>query len=101
MDQKSPLTVVRAKSAKNRGHRQVWKGIVTTWMILQTFGHVTPAWSQKNPNTLTYGELLEKIEQGKVKKVEINPSSTAAVTLVGQTDKDPRKKSIYLTKIPN
>ncbi|MFM7475265.1 MAG: ATP-dependent zinc metalloprotease FtsH, partial [Microcystis aeruginosa] len=93
MDQKSPLTVVRAKSAKNRGHRPVWKGIVATWMILQTFGHVSPAWSQKNPNTLTYGELLEKIEQGKVKKVEINPSlQQAAVTLVGQTDKDPPKE---------
>jgi cell division protease FtsH len=93
MDQKSPLTVVRAKSAKNRGNRPVWKGIVTTWMILQTFGHVNPAWSQKNQNTLTYGELLEKIEQGKVKKVEINPSlQQAAVTLVGQTDKDPPKE---------
>lgn len=93
MDQKSPLIVVRAKSAKNRGNRQVWKGIVSTWMILQTFGHVTPAWSQKNPNTLTYGELLEKIDQGKVKKVEINPSlQQAAVTLVGQTDKDPPKE---------
>ena len=93
MDQKSPLTVVRAKSAKNRGHRPVWKGIVATWMILQTFGHVNPAWSQKNPNTLTYGELLEKIEQGKVKKVEINPSlQQAAVTLVGQTDKDTPKE---------
>ncbi|CCH98543.1 MAG: ATP-dependent zinc metalloprotease FtsH [Microcystis sp. M49629_WE12] len=93
MDQKSPLTVVRAKSAKNRGRRPVWKGIVTTWMILQTFGHVTPAWSQKNQNTLTYGELLEKIDQGKVKKVEINPSlQQAAVTLVGQTDKDPPKE---------
>ncbi|MFN7317497.1 MAG: ATP-dependent zinc metalloprotease FtsH [Microcystis sp.] len=93
MDQKSPLTVVRAKSAKNRGRRPVWKGIVTTWMILQTFGHVTPAWSQKNQNTLTYGELLEKIEQGKVKKVEINPSlQQAAVTLVGQTDKDTPKE---------
>ncbi|AVQ72861.1 cell division protein FtsH [Microcystis sp. MC19] len=93
MDQKSPLTVVRANSAKNRGNRQVWKGIVSTWMILQTFGHVTPAWSQKNPNTLTYGELLEKIDQGKVKKVEINPSlQQAAVTLVGQTDKDPPKE---------
>ncbi|MCA2694586.1 MULTISPECIES: ATP-dependent zinc metalloprotease FtsH [unclassified Microcystis] len=93
MDQKSPLTVVRAKPAKNRGRRPVWKGIVTTWMILQTFGHVTPAWSQKNQNTLTYGELLEKIEQGKVKKVEINPSlQQAAVTLVGQTDKDPPKE---------
>jgi cell division protease FtsH len=93
MDQKSPLTVVRAKSAKNRGNRPVWKGIVTTWMILQTFGHVTPAWSQKNQNTLTYGELLEKIDQGKVKKVEINPSlQQAAVTLVGQTDKDTPKE---------
>jgi cell division protease FtsH len=62
-------------------------------MILQTFGHVNPAWSQKNPNTLTYGELLEKIEQGKVKKVEINPSlQQAAVTLVGQTDKDTPKE---------
>ena len=93
MDQKSPLTVVRAKSAKNRGHRPVWKGIVSTWMIMQTFGPVSPAWSQKNQNTLTYGELLEKIEQGKVKKVEINPSlQQAAVTLVGQTDKDPPKE---------
>lgn len=93
MDQKSPLTVVRAKSANNLGHRPVWKGIVSTWMILQTFGPVTPAWSQKTPNTLTYGELLEKIEQGKVKKVEINPSlQRAAVTLVGQTDKHPPKE---------
>ncbi|UZO78981.1 ATP-dependent zinc metalloprotease FtsH [Microcystis aeruginosa str. Chao 1910] len=62
-------------------------------MILQTFGHVTAAWSQKTPNTLTYGELLKKIEQGEVKKVEINPSlQQAAVTLVDQTDKDPPKE---------
>lgn len=93
MDQKSPLTVVRAKSAKNRGRRQAWKGIVSTWMILQTLVTVTPAWSQKKENTLTYGELLEKIDQGQVKKVEINPSlQQATVTLVGQTDKEPPKE---------
>jgi cell division protease FtsH len=93
MYQKSPLTVVRAQSQKNRGRRQTWKGIVTAWVILQTIVTVTPAWSQKNQNTLTYGELLEKIDQGQVKKVEINPSlQQAAVTLVGQADKDPPKE---------
>jgi cell division protease FtsH len=93
MYQKSPLTVVRAKSDKYRGRRQTWKGIVSACLILQTLVTATPAWSQKNKNTLTYGELLEKIDRGQVKKVEINPSlQQAAVTLVGQADKDPPKE---------
>ncbi|MEG3438167.1 ATP-dependent zinc metalloprotease FtsH [Pannus brasiliensis CCIBt3594] len=70
-------------------------------MILQTVFTIAPAWSQKAKNTLTYGELLEKIDNGQVKRVEIDPSlQQAKVTLVGQTEKDPTLKVTLLEQNP-
>ncbi|WP_422661975.1 ATP-dependent zinc metalloprotease FtsH [Pannus brasiliensis] len=100
MHRKSPLTVGRGQS-KHQGRQRALKGIVSGWMILQTVFTIAPAWSQKAKNTLTYGELLEKIDNGQVKRVEIDPSlQQAKVTLVGQTEKDPTLKVTLLEQNP-
>jgi cell division protease FtsH len=71
-------------------------------MLLQTFLTVTPALSQQKPkNTLTYGELLEKIEAGQVKRVEIDPSTQQArVILAGQGENTPPLKVALLENNP-
>jgi cell division protease FtsH len=100
MHRKSLLTVGR-KPQKAQGRQTTVKSLVTGWMILQTVLTVVPAWSQKDKNPLTYGELLEKIDKGQVKKVEIDPAlQLAKVTLVGQPDKDLPTKVPILEQNP-
>ena len=64
------------------------------WMILQTFFLATPVLSQqKSDNTLSYSQLLEKLESDQVSKVEIdNTTDTASVTLKGQSEDEPAKE---------
>ena len=64
------------------------------WMILQTFFLATPVLSQqKSDNTLSYSQLLEKLESDQVSKVEIdNTTDTASVVLKGQSEDEPAKE---------
>jgi cell division protease FtsH len=100
MQRTTPLTVGCGVS-KNQGRRKALQSAVAGWMLLQTILTVTPAWGQKAPNTLNYGELLEKIDKGQVKRVELDPSSQQAkVTLVGQAENDPPLKVALLDNNP-
>lgn len=75
--------------------------IIAGWMILQSFLTVTPALAKSEDKVLTYGNLLEKIDQGQVSKLEIDPGSQIAkVTLVGQGDKEPPKEVKLLEQNP-
>ncbi|NES86897.1 MAG: ATP-dependent zinc metalloprotease FtsH [Moorea sp. SIO2B7] len=73
--------------------------LAAAWMIFQTVLLGSPALAkntQKNP--LTYGQLLEKIEAGEVKKVELDPNpknKRAKVTLVGQEEQEPLKVRLF------
>ena len=64
------------------------------WMILQTFFLATPVLSQQKPDdTLSYSQLLEKLESDQVSKVEIdNTTDTASVVLKGQSENEPAKE---------
>ena len=64
------------------------------WMILQTFFLATPVLSQQKPDdTLSYSQLLEKLESDQVSKVEIdNTTDTASVVLKGQSEDEPAKE---------
>ena len=64
------------------------------WMILQTFFLATPVLSQQKPDdTLSYSQLLEKLESDQVSKVEIdNTTDTASVVLKGQSQDEPAKE---------
>jgi cell division protease FtsH len=64
--------------------------LITSWAIIQTVLAVTPVLAKNDRNTLTYSQLLEKIEQNQVASVDIDPTTQkAAVTLVGQSAKTP------------
>lgn len=64
--------------------------LVAGWMILQTMLMVTPALAKGEKNSLSYSQLLEKLDSNQVTKVEIDPQTeTARVTLKGQEEKDP------------
>lgn len=73
---------------KKQSRAKSLKQIIAGWMLLQTVLTVTPAPLNAQDKGLTYGGLLQKIDQGQVSKVEIDPASQVAkVTLVGQGDK--------------
>jgi cell division protease FtsH len=49
-----------------------------------------PAMAQKMPKTLSYGELLQKIESGEVTQIQVDPmTQTARVTLKEQKKEEP------------
>ncbi|HEY9650695.1 MAG TPA: ATP-dependent zinc metalloprotease FtsH [Coleofasciculaceae cyanobacterium] len=58
----------------------------------------TPAQAQQQEQkSLTYGQLLQKVEQGDISKVEIDPATRIAkVTLKGQKQSDPAKEVVLL-----
>ena len=61
--------------------------VATSCLVLQSL-FLAPASSAQNKesNELSYSDFLQKIEQGEVKKVEINPSSdTATVAITGDS----------------
>ncbi|GFE71711.1 ATP-dependent zinc metalloprotease FtsH [Chroococcus sp. FPU101] len=73
---------------KRQSRAKSLKQIIAGWMLLQTVLTVTPAHLKAQDKDLTYGGLLQKIDQGQVSKLEIDPASQVAkVTLVGQGDK--------------
>ncbi len=77
------------------------RAITAGWLILQSIIVVTPALAKAEGNSLTYGELLQKIEQGKVAKVEINEAQQIAkVELKGQAPNDPPQEVALLQENP-
>ncbi|CAD5944182.1 ATP-dependent zinc metalloprotease FtsH [Planktothrix tepida] len=68
--------------------------ILGSWMMAQGLLLGTPAFANNTPKTLTYSQLLQKIEAGEVQKIEEDPSrQMAKVTLKG--DKDKKPSSVY------
>ena len=71
--------------------------IAASWIILQGLVVGTPALAQKGRNSLTYGELLQKIDQGKVTKVELDEAQQKAkVQLEGQKPDTPGQDVVLL-----
>ncbi len=71
------------------------------WMILQSMLVVTPALAKGESNTLSYGELLQQIEKGKVAKVEIDEAQQIAkVQLKGQNQNEPPQEVKLLDQNP-
>ncbi len=66
------------------------KQLATSWMLIQTLFIATPVLAnQEKKPTLSYGQLLEKLELGEVQKIQVDPTSEVAkVTLKNQTEKE-------------
>ncbi|MGK7917736.1 MAG: ATP-dependent zinc metalloprotease FtsH [Prochloraceae cyanobacterium] len=74
--------------------RHLWQ-VTAAWMILQTVLLSGPTWANGAKNTLSYSELLKKIEAGEVKEIVIDPTThKAKVTLNRQTKSAPPKEVI-------
>jgi cell division protease FtsH len=68
--------------------------ILGSWMMAQGLLLGTPAFANNTPKTLTYSQLLQKIEAGEVQKIAEDPArQMAKVTLKG--DKDQKSSSVY------
>ncbi|MEO0825983.1 MAG: ATP-dependent zinc metalloprotease FtsH [Cyanobacteria bacterium J06639_16] len=72
-------------------------GLLTTgWLLIQTLAPL-PSLAQtadtEDPDELTYSGLLEKIDQGQVQRVEIDPTrQVALVELEGQAEDEPDQR---------
>ena len=70
------------------------------WMILQTFFLATPSLAQqKSDNTLSYSQFLEKLEEDRVSKVEIDETTNkASVVLKGQSADEPASEVVLFDR---
>jgi len=66
-------------------------GLVTIgWVLLQTLMPLPPALADADPEELTYGQFLEKIDQGQVEQVDLDEDrGVAYVRLEGDGEDDP------------
>ncbi|PPS41517.1 ATP-dependent zinc metalloprotease FtsH [Chroococcidiopsis sp. TS-821] len=76
--------------------------IAAGWIILQSTFVASPALAQRRePNALTYGELIERIDAGQVERVEIDPTQRVArVQLEGQQADAPPQEVPLLDQNP-
>lgn len=73
-------------------------GLLTvSWVLLQTLMPLPAALADTDPEELTYGQFLEKIDQGQVSQVDLDESrGLAYVTLEGDAeDQDPRQVVLF------
>ena len=60
--------------------------LATGWMILQSIFLPSPILAQNKSEELSYSQFLQKIEQGEVEHVELDPeANTAIVEIVGES----------------
>ncbi|MGL4498848.1 MAG: ATP-dependent metallopeptidase FtsH/Yme1/Tma family protein, partial [Planktothrix sp.] len=72
--------------------------LLGTWIIAQGVLLGTPSFADNTPKTITYSQLLQKIQAGEVQKIEEDPSrQMAKVTLKG--DKDKKSESVYFVSL--
>ncbi len=95
MDQASMTTSARSPKTSS-----VAMGAVTAlWMMLQTV-LASPALAQNSSparnNTLTYTELLERIESGQVSKIEIDPVRSVAEVYLEDQPRNTQPKEVTL-----
>ena len=81
------------KSSKSSIKNRKLSHLAAIWLVCQSLLLGTPAIAQQEQDSLTYGNLLEKIEQGQVQKIAIDETTgLAKVTLVGaQEDESPQE----------
>lgn len=69
--------------------RHFWR-ILASWALSQGVLLGTPAFADTTSNNISYSQLLHKIEQGQVRKIEVDPAQRIAkIRLDGQKNSDP------------
>ena len=81
---------------KNQRKMKYLRSLATGWMILQTFFLATPVLAQKADNELSYGQFLEKLEQGDIESVQLDETAKKArVTLKGDEQAEPKEVLLF------
>ncbi|WP_017659657.1 ATP-dependent zinc metalloprotease FtsH [Baaleninema simplex] len=81
-------TTFRNASTFDR-HRPNWRSLAVSWALVQVLLLGSPALGQREPKEMSYSAFLEKVENGEVQKVDLDPArQTARVTLVNQGQDD-------------
>lgn len=91
------INPIRRKSSQRRRKSGVATGVLTiSWLLLQSLLPVAVTLADaNNPDEMSYGDLLQKIDQGQVEQVDIDESRNIAyVRLDGQSEDDPPKRVI-------
>jgi cell division protease FtsH len=70
--------------------------IAASWLILQSMLVATPVIAQEQRDSLTYGELLEKIETGEVTKIELDPAQKKALVQLDDQEPDEPPQEVML-----
>ncbi len=97
----TPQNPTLTKSAKPQNKLGSLGRLAAGWMILQTVLLTTPVLAQKDPSSLSYGEFLQKLEQGEVSKVELDETNNrATVTLKQQPEAKASKNVLIFERNP-
>lgn len=81
---------------KKRKKRKLVSLIATGFLLLEGLFVVSPVLADRREEELSYSELLEKIDQGQVSKVELDPATeTAKVFFKGQDEKEFEKLKVF------
>ncbi len=97
----TPQNPTLTKSAKPKNKLASLGRLAAGWMILQTVLLATPVLAEKEPSSLSYGEFLQKLEQGEVSKVELDETNKRAkVTLKQQPEAEAKKNVLIFERNP-
>ncbi len=81
---------------KHRKRAKIATLIATSCFFMQSLWGGTSVLANSQDNKLTFSQLLEKVEQGQVKKVELDPATNRArVFLEGRESKDPEIVNLF------
>ncbi|HEY9702721.1 MAG TPA: ATP-dependent metallopeptidase FtsH/Yme1/Tma family protein, partial [Allocoleopsis sp.] len=70
---------IKSSSVKKEKKQSHLSKLVSGWMIVSTLLIASPVLAQKvEQKTLTYGELIQKVDQGEVTKIEIDDAMRIA-----------------------
>ncbi|MGC9503041.1 ATP-dependent zinc metalloprotease FtsH [Baaleninema sp.] len=66
-----------------------WRSIAATWALVQVLLLGSPALAQRESKEMSYSAFLEKVENGEVRKVDLDPArNSARVTLANQGEEE-------------
>ncbi len=80
---------IKSSSVKKQKKQSHLSKLVSGWMIVSTLLMSVPVLAQKvEPKKLSYGELIQKVDQGEVEKVEIDEAKRSAKVIVTVKNKE-------------
>lgn len=96
MKQKFNLGINHKRNQKIKKRSNFITLMAMGYFVIQSLLGPTPVLANKENKPLSYSELLEKLDQGQVEKIEIDPAiNMAEVFLIGQESDSPEKVRLF------